>query len=346
MNQPKVSIIVPIYNVEKYLDRCMQSLLNQTLKDIEIIMVDDESPDNCPAMCDEYAKQDNRVKVIHKKNGGLGFARNSGLELVTGEYVAFLDSDDFVDVTMYEKLYTFLKKNKLDTCFCSSNLYYSANQIVPVNECKEERIFSGRHAINNFMMNMLGADMSITSDDSYMISVWKAIYSTRIINTNSIRFNSEKLIASEDLFFHIDYLSKAVQVGFIPQNLHYYFYNSTSISKTYSEQKYKRLTAAIHALEGHLKKYLLPQFFNYYYQCQIVHLYKIILNYEIEQLRYSYFKLRNKIAKELKTDILRGAITSLPLQDYTFKKKLYLIALKYRIVDLLILIVKLNKRLK
>jgi len=94
--KPKVSVIVPIYNVEKYFERCMRSLLNQTLKEIEIILVDDESPDNCPAMCDEYAGTDNRVKVIHKKNEGLGFARNSGLEIATGEYVAFVDSDDFV----------------------------------------------------------------------------------------------------------------------------------------------------------------------------------------------------------------------------------------------------------
>lgn len=97
MSNPKVSIIVPIYNVEKYLDRCMASLLNQTLEDIEIIMVDDGSPDRCPKMCDEYAKKDSRVKVVHKKNGGLGYARNSGLDVATGEYVAFVDSDDYVD---------------------------------------------------------------------------------------------------------------------------------------------------------------------------------------------------------------------------------------------------------
>lgn len=94
MNDIKVSIIVPIYNVEKYLCRCMDSLLNQTLKDIEIIMVDDGSPDNCPQMCDEYAKKDSRVKVIHKKNAGLGEARNSGLKIISGKFVAFVDSDD------------------------------------------------------------------------------------------------------------------------------------------------------------------------------------------------------------------------------------------------------------
>lgn len=92
MENPKVSIIVPIYNVEKYLDRCMESLLNQTLEDIEIIMVDDGSPDNCPKMCDEYAKKDARIKVVHKKNGGLADARNAGLDVATGKYVAFVDS--------------------------------------------------------------------------------------------------------------------------------------------------------------------------------------------------------------------------------------------------------------
>ena len=105
MKQPKISIIVPIYNVEKYLDECMLSLLNQTLEDIEIILVDDESPDNCPKMCDEYANKDKRVKVVHKKNGGLGLARNSGLDVATGEYVAFIDSDDFIDLDMMVHLY-------------------------------------------------------------------------------------------------------------------------------------------------------------------------------------------------------------------------------------------------
>ena len=101
----KVSVIIPIYNTEKYLVRCMDSVLGQTLKDIEIILVDDQSPDNAPAQCDKYVKMDSRVRVIHKKNGGLGLARNSGLEIATGEYVAFLDSDDYVDKRMYELLY-------------------------------------------------------------------------------------------------------------------------------------------------------------------------------------------------------------------------------------------------
>lgn len=126
---PKVSIIVPIYNVEKYLDRCMSSLLNQTLKDIEIIMVDDESPDNCPQLCDEYARKDERVKVIHKKNGGLGLARNSGLEIATGEYVAFVDSDDFVDINMYQELYSTADSYDSDIVYCGFYEYKNESNV-------------------------------------------------------------------------------------------------------------------------------------------------------------------------------------------------------------------------
>ena len=89
-----VSVIVPIYNVERYLDECIKSIISQSFINLEIILVDDGSPDRCPEMCDGYAKQDQRIKVIHKKNGGLGFARNSGLDVATGDYVMFVDSDD------------------------------------------------------------------------------------------------------------------------------------------------------------------------------------------------------------------------------------------------------------
>ena len=113
-NEILVSVIVPVYNVESYLDRCLGSIVNQTLKNIEIIIVDDGSPDNCPSMCDRWAKRDNRIKVIHKKNAGLGFARNSGLDVAKGEYVIFCDSDDSVDSVMYESLYNATENGKYD----------------------------------------------------------------------------------------------------------------------------------------------------------------------------------------------------------------------------------------
>ena len=106
----KFSIIVPIYNVEKYLERCINSIINQTYKNLEIILVDDESPDNCPVICDEYAKKDNRVRVVHKKNGGLSDARNAGMNIATGDYIIFADSDDYIELDTCEKFLHFAKK--------------------------------------------------------------------------------------------------------------------------------------------------------------------------------------------------------------------------------------------
>lgn len=238
---PKISIIVPIYNVESYLDRCIQSLLNQTLKEIEIILVDDGSPDNCPVMCDEYAKQDNRIKVIHKKNAGLGYARNSGLEIATGEYVAFVDSDDFVDSNMYQALYERAKRDNLDTCYCGFVRHYATGKDENKMEVRSYMCFTGRKEVDSFLLDMVGPEPSYHSDVKYMMCVWKAIYSKVLIDKYNIRFCSERRFVSEDIIFHLDYLPKALNVGFIPDCFYYYCVNGTAtLSNTYSREKFER----------------------------------------------------------------------------------------------------------
>ena len=115
---PLISVIVPVYKVEKYLDQCVSSILNQTYNNLEVILVDDGSPDNCPAMCDEWSRRDSRVRVIHKPNGGPDTARNAGLDVARGEYVGTIDSDDFIAPNMYEKLYALLAENDADISMC------------------------------------------------------------------------------------------------------------------------------------------------------------------------------------------------------------------------------------
>ena len=113
-----ISVIVPIYNVDKYLRRCVESIINQTYKNLEIILVNDGSLDNCGKICDEYAQKDVRVKVVHKNNGGLSDARNAGLDIATGEYIGFVDSDDSIELDMYEELYNNIKENNCDLAIC------------------------------------------------------------------------------------------------------------------------------------------------------------------------------------------------------------------------------------
>lgn len=109
-----ISVIVPVYKVEPYLDRCVRSIVEQTYTDLEIILVDDGSPDNCPAMCDAWAEKDNRIKVIHKQNGGLSDARNAGMDIASGDYLGFVDSDDWIAAEMYQVLYDMLQRDSSD----------------------------------------------------------------------------------------------------------------------------------------------------------------------------------------------------------------------------------------
>ena len=120
----KVSIVVPIYKTEQYLKRCVDSLIHQTLKDIEIILVDDGSPDNCPAMCEELAETDSRIKIVHKKNGGLSSARNAGMRVAEGEYIGFVDSDDDVEADMYERMADIADRENVDFVMSDYKRYY------------------------------------------------------------------------------------------------------------------------------------------------------------------------------------------------------------------------------
>lgn len=115
---PQISIIVPVYKTEKYLTRCIDSILNQTFNDYELLLIDDGSPDNCPVICDKYAELDSRIRVIHKKNAGVAAARNSGLDLADGEYVAFVDSDDYIEPEMYQSMMAIARKYNCDVVMC------------------------------------------------------------------------------------------------------------------------------------------------------------------------------------------------------------------------------------
>lgn len=134
----KISVIVPVYKTEQYLNRCVQSITDQTYKNLEIILVDDGSPDNCPEMCDQWAKKDERIKVIHKRNGGISSARNAGLDSATGDYIMFADSDDWMEPDMAEFLYRLIVKYDADISRCG--FYFDDNgtlkkkqRMIPLN---------------------------------------------------------------------------------------------------------------------------------------------------------------------------------------------------------------------
>lgn len=128
----KVSVIIPIYNVEDYLPKCLDSIINQTYKNLEIILINDGSPDNCGVICDEYAKCDDRIIVVHQENQGVSVARNTGLDICSGDYIVFCDPDDYVELDMYEKLVSLAQINNVDVVVCARN-DVEDNEILPVD---------------------------------------------------------------------------------------------------------------------------------------------------------------------------------------------------------------------
>ena len=142
-----ISVIVPVYKVEKYLPQCIDSILAQTYKDFELILIDDGSPDNCGKMCDEYAQRDARVRVIHQKNGGLSAARNAGIDMAKGEYIAFVDSDDYVSEEYLEKLYSCLVCNNADISICGMLSFFDGKKLDSAESIKKDRtVMTGREA--------------------------------------------------------------------------------------------------------------------------------------------------------------------------------------------------------
>lgn len=176
----KVSVIVPCYGVEAYLDRCMASLLTQTLDDIEIIMVDDGSPDRVPFMCDDYAKKDSRIKIIHKENGGLGYARNSGLDLATGEYVVFIDSDDYIESDAFEKMYNEAKRSQADAVFSGFYIQNKQGLWEEHIENSESKIMVGTE-IDEFKLGMIACAPYEKAERYFWVSVWHALYKRDLI---------------------------------------------------------------------------------------------------------------------------------------------------------------------
>lgn len=217
-----VSIIVPIYKVEDYLNRCVESLVIQTYTNIEIILVDDGSPDTCPLLCDEWKTKDERIKVIHKENGGLSDARNAGIRAAEGEYILFVDSDDWVSTDYVKDLYQAICNSNADICECDiirttekSVLYHDTRESVPVCYEIEEAL------------------KLLIEDRIFHQYVWNKIYKTDCVK--NIFFEKGKI--NEDEFWTYQVFGKANKVSKIQKKLYYYFQRDNSIMGTEYNQK-------------------------------------------------------------------------------------------------------------
>ena len=248
MNEPMISIIVPVYNVEKYLDKCMSTLLEQTYENNEIVLVDDGSTDNSGKLCDEYASKYSNVSVVHKANAGLGYARNSGLDVISGDYVIFVDSDDWVSADYVKHLYTELSKNGVDMCKGGFKRVTHEGETISVTQY-EVRTYKGSKARLELLPRMIGS--SPDAHDSLEMSACSTLYNASIIREFNIRFPSERELISEDLVFNIDFMQHAEGACTIDALDYFYRANEVSLTHRYRPD---RMKASAHFCEVIRKK--------------------------------------------------------------------------------------------
>ena len=208
-----ISVIVPVYNVEKYLRNCLDTIINQTYKDLEIILVDDGSKDSSGLICDEYAKRDSRIKVIHKENGGLSSARNTGLEIAKGDYIAFIDSDDVIEIDMYEKLLNSLETFNSDVSMCGCKIVDENNNIL-YQDVLENDIYDINDILENIVLTL-------------KTSAWNKLFKKEIIN--GIRFPDGR-VHGEDLIFILKILNKNIKFSLIEDTCYHYIKHTNSIT--------------------------------------------------------------------------------------------------------------------
>ena len=230
-----ISVIVPVYKVEKYLDRCVQSIVDQTYRNLEIILVDDGSPDNCGSLCDAWASKDSRIKVIHKENGGLSDARNAGMAVATGEYTGFIDSDDHIAPEMYQLLFDRMQADESDMAACGVEMVFE--------DGSSSRMLTKE---GNCVLNAKEAMEAIIAESWLKQPVWYKLYKTELIR--DILFPVGKY--HEDVFWSYRAVARAKKVSIFDTPCYFYIQRGGSImGEGYSLKRLDAIEAKQQRLE-------------------------------------------------------------------------------------------------
>lgn len=298
-----ISIIVPVYKVEKYLKRCILSITNQTYENLEIILVDDGSPDNCPLICDEMAEKDERIKVIHQENKGLSGARNAGIDIAKGEYIAFVDSDDFIAEDFIEVLYNACISTQSDIAQ-SKYEYVTKDELLHSKEEGQLYTYSGIEMIENMYI----------PDGAYFVVAWNKLYKASLFE--NIRYPLGR-IHEDEATTHLLYY-KAQRAVFVDRFLYGYFTAEESITRNAFNKKRLDWEWAVNNRLDFLKEKNLYKIYikavkayadgviDLYYQCR-----ESLKDSDMEQK-----ELKRKIKKRVKECKIYRKYEKLPLSTY------------------------------
>lgn len=330
---PKVSILVPIYKVpEKYLRACIESLINQTLKDIEIVLVDDGSPDDCGKICDEYALQDERIKVIHQPNEGLAAARNNAFDNATGEYITFLDGDDYLELNACEVSYNVAKEKQVQLVFWNQYSEFSHTTEIKKTFDDEEREFRGEDC-KQLQARVLNFNGNISQ-------VFSKLIERDFLKKHSIRHIKELSQGAEGFVFNIQLFEHLQSAYYLPQPLLHYVYNSNSISHTHNETNHYMVLRCFEYIEKYIQNSKNSELLqkSLYNRMLYVIITTAITGYFSDTNNVPYREKVKGFKKYIQQDILQRSLKSATRQGLSFQRRvtLKLIELKqYRLIAFL-----------
>lgn len=328
-----ISVVIPVYNVEKYLKQCIDSVMNQDYKELEIILVNDGSTDKSGEICDEYAKQYSNIKVVHKTNAGLGMARNTGLEHITGEYVTFLDSDDYIDSDLISNLYNGINKNNVDMCKSGFRRITDEKEILVVVEY-ENKVYDGDKAKQELFPRMIGSMPD--KKDSIEMCVCAAMYKSELIKTNKLQFPSERQYISEDLVFNMHYMQNAKGACTIPYVGYNYRLNPASLTQRYREDRFDAFCFFYKEMERMLTEYGYSK--NIMLRLQRMFFIYMRMAIAQEKKKVSGFKAKESIAnikKICRNEFVQKILKEYPIKKIGFKQRIFLYLMKYKMSRIL-----------
>lgn len=326
---PKVSIVIPVYNMEKLLDRCMESVLAQTLEDVEILLVDDGSTDTSPALCDDYAKKDGRVRVIHKENGGLTSAWKKGSEEAKGEYIGYVDSDDFIDADMYERMYERAAATDADIVCCGLIHWYESD---PERNWSEQMEFPTDSLKKSELSEILYP--SLINDGSFMGRHLQPNRVTKIVRSSLVKKNlnqcNDAVSIGEDYQFSLCMFLDAERVEIIRDYFPYYYYINTASMTGRHDKKYpdkiRIMRENLCRISDEKKVFdLKPQIWNDYMGLLVLHTKAAVY----KQKNVPYNEIRKELKEVLSRPDVREALKMYHMPLLTWAEKLYLFFMKH-----------------
>lgn len=323
---PLISVIVPVYKVEQYLDKCIDSIVNQTYKNLEIILVDDGSPDNCPKMCDDWAKKDKRIKVIHKGNGGVSLARNIGIDESTGEYISFVDSDDWIENTFFEELLNISLKYNSKYITCGYKRVYDTHVEYINNSNRINEINS-----SDYLIKLLNVQ------NGYGFVHMKLINRDVIDN---LRFD-EELKVGEDALFNVKLCNNTDSVVIYNKALYNYYFNNNSVVRKYDDNYVNKYLKSMYVMYNFLNdKKNIDKVYIYNYIAY--HVLLIAVNYCYHPLN-SLNKMKS-LKKVCNIPLFKDSITNSNYKNLSLTRKITLFTIKHKLYLLTSLICKYRQR--